>query len=122
MSRSKLTICWAGCSNTSWITWTGHFCLSGWNPTSARRPCESYASGWSQGHLPPRTTADAGCSRELSIRLAFLGTPEAAVPPLRALVGAGHEVAVVVTQPDRKRARGGALVLTPVKCEAIELD
>ena len=54
--------------------------------------------------------------------MAFLGTPEAAVPPLRALVGAGHEVAVVVTQPDRRRARGGALVPTPVKWEAMELD
>ncbi len=43
-------------------------------------------------------------------RLAYLGTPELAVPPLRALVDAGFEVALVVSQPDRKRGRGGALV------------
>jgi methionyl-tRNA formyltransferase len=55
------------------------------------------------------------------LRLAYLGTPEAAVPPLRALVGAGHDVAVVVSQADKKRGRGGALVPSPVKAAAIEL-
>lgn len=54
-------------------------------------------------------------------RLAYLGSPELAVPPLRALVGAGFEVALVVSQPDRKRGRGGALVPTPVKEAALEL-
>lgn len=55
------------------------------------------------------------------MRLVFLGTPEAAVPPLRALHAAGHEVALVVSQPDRKRGRGGALVPSPVKAAALEL-
>jgi len=55
------------------------------------------------------------------LRLVFLGTPEDAVPPLRALVAAGHEVALVVTQPDRKRGRGGALVPSPVRATASEL-
>ncbi|MBM3674807.1 MAG: methionyl-tRNA formyltransferase [Actinobacteria bacterium] len=55
------------------------------------------------------------------MRLVFLGTPEDAVPPLRALVAAGHEVALVVTQPDRKRGRGGALVPSPVRATASEL-
>jgi methionyl-tRNA formyltransferase len=41
------------------------------------------------------------------------------VPPLEALVDAGHEVRVVVTQPDRKRGRGGALVPSPVKAAAV---
>jgi methionyl-tRNA formyltransferase len=49
------------------------------------------------------------------MRLAFLGTPEAAVPPLKALVDAGHEVVIAVTQPDKKRGRGNALVASPVK-------
>jgi methionyl-tRNA formyltransferase len=40
---------------------------------------------------------------------------------LRALVADGHEIAVVVSQPDRKRGRGGALVPSPVKREAGEL-
>jgi methionyl-tRNA formyltransferase len=55
------------------------------------------------------------------LRLAYLGTPEAAVPPLRALVDAGHDVAIVVSQADKKRGRGGALVPSPVKAAAIEL-
>jgi methionyl-tRNA formyltransferase len=54
-------------------------------------------------------------------RIAYLGTPEAAVPPLRALVADGHDVAVVVTQPDKKRGRGSALVPSPVKAVAEEL-
>ncbi|MGO9455736.1 MAG: methionyl-tRNA formyltransferase [Acidimicrobiales bacterium] len=54
-------------------------------------------------------------------RLAYLGTPEAAVPPLRALVAAGHEVALVVTRPDRRRARGPATTPSPVKKAATEL-
>ena len=42
--------------------------------------------------------------------------------PLRALVDAGHDVAVVVSRPDRKRGRGGAMVPSPVKAAALELE
>lgn len=55
-------------------------------------------------------------------RLAFLGTPDAAVPSLRALVQAGYEVGLVVTQPDRRRGRGSKLIPSPVKAAAEELD
>ena len=55
------------------------------------------------------------------MRLAFLGTPDAAVPPLRALVAAGHDVEVVVTRADKRRGRGGALLPSPVKAAALEL-
>jgi methionyl-tRNA formyltransferase len=55
------------------------------------------------------------------MRLAFLGTPEAAVPSLRALVAAGHDVALVITRPDRRRGRGAALSPSPVKAVALEL-
>ena len=55
------------------------------------------------------------------MRLAFLGTPDAAVASLRALVDAGHEVALVVTRADRRRGRGGALVASPVKRAALDL-
>ncbi len=41
-----------------------------------------------------------------------------AVAPLLALVDAGHDVALVVSQPDRKRGRGGTLVPSPVKAAA----
>ena len=55
------------------------------------------------------------------MRLVYLGTPVDAVPPLRALVGAGHEVALVVTQPDRRRSRGTGADPSPVKVAAMEL-
>lgn len=55
------------------------------------------------------------------MRLVFLGTPEAAVPSLRALVHAGHDIALVVSQPDRRRGRGGATSPSPVKAAALEL-
>jgi methionyl-tRNA formyltransferase len=55
-------------------------------------------------------------------RLVYLGTPEAAVPPLRTLVAAGHDVALVVTRPDKRRGRGSQLVPSPVKAAALDLD
>jgi methionyl-tRNA formyltransferase len=54
-------------------------------------------------------------------RVAYLGTPDLAVPPLRALVDDGVDVALVVSQPDRRRGRGSALVPSPVKAAALEL-
>jgi methionyl-tRNA formyltransferase len=54
-------------------------------------------------------------------RLVYLGTPELAVPPLEALVAAGHDVALVVTRPDRRRGRGGASTPSPVKAAAERL-
>ncbi|HEY7439706.1 MAG TPA: methionyl-tRNA formyltransferase [Acidimicrobiia bacterium] len=55
------------------------------------------------------------------MRLAFFGTPVDAVPALEALHGAGHDIALVVTQPDRKRGRGGGLVPSPVRVAAERL-
>jgi methionyl-tRNA formyltransferase len=55
------------------------------------------------------------------VRIVYLGTPADAVPPLRALHAAGHDIALVVTQPDRKRGRGSKLVPSPVKIAAEEL-
>ena len=52
------------------------------------------------------------------MRLVFLGTPEMAVPPLRALVEAGHDVVGVVTRADTRRGRGGAHSPSPVKAAA----
>ncbi len=53
------------------------------------------------------------------MRLIFLGTPEFAVPSLDSLVAAGHEVALVVTQPDRPRGRRQELIPSPVKTAAL---
>ena len=44
-----------------------------------------------------------------------------AVPPLRALAGAGHDVALCVTRPDRRRGRGAHVTPSPVKEAATEL-
>jgi methionyl-tRNA formyltransferase len=55
------------------------------------------------------------------VRIVYLGTPADAVPPLRALVEAGHDVALVVTQPDRRRSRGAGADPAPVKVAALEL-
>jgi methionyl-tRNA formyltransferase len=55
------------------------------------------------------------------VRLVFLGTPEAAVAPLRALVAGGHDVALVVSRADKRRGRGAELSPSPVKAAALEL-
>lgn len=53
--------------------------------------------------------------------MVYLGTPELAVPPLRALVDAGISVSLVVTQPDRRRGRGAAVSPSAVKAAAQDL-
>ncbi|MHB1138646.1 MAG: methionyl-tRNA formyltransferase [Microthrixaceae bacterium] len=55
------------------------------------------------------------------MRLVYLGTPGAAVPPLRALHDAGHEIVLVVSRPDARRGRGSARTPSPVKAAALEL-
>jgi len=55
------------------------------------------------------------------MRLAFLGTPEAAAASLEALVHANHDVELVITRPDRRRGRGSALTPSPVKVAALAL-
>src|ERR1019366_745316 len=55
------------------------------------------------------------------MRLAFLGTPGAAVAALEALVGAGHDVAIVISQPDRRRGRGNDVSASPVKAAALAM-
>ena len=52
------------------------------------------------------------------MRLAFMGTPDFAVPTLDALLEAGHEVAAVYTQPPRPAGRGKALLPSPVQRRA----
>lgn len=55
------------------------------------------------------------------MKLVYLGTPEMAVPPLRALHVAGHEIVLVVTGMDKRRGRRGAPSPNPVKAAALEL-
>jgi methionyl-tRNA formyltransferase len=55
------------------------------------------------------------------MRMVFLGTPGFAVPTLEACVQAGHEVAAVLTQPDRPRGRGQNSAASLVKQAAVRL-
>ena len=54
------------------------------------------------------------------MRVVFMGTPDFAVPCLRALVEGGCEVAAVFTQPDKPKGRGYKMIPTPVKAAAEE--
>lgn len=49
------------------------------------------------------------------MKIIFMGTPDFAVGTLEAIIEAGHEVLLVVTQPDKPKGRSGALQYTPVK-------
>ena len=51
----------------------------------------------------------------------FMGTPRFAVPTLEALAHRGHQIALVVTQPDRPAGRGQKLTASAIKTKAIEL-
>jgi methionyl-tRNA formyltransferase len=52
------------------------------------------------------------------MKLIFCGTPRFAVPTLEALIAAGHQIELVVTQPDRPQGRGLTLAASPVKQSA----
>ncbi len=54
------------------------------------------------------------------MRIVFMGTPDFAVPSLKALVETGHEVCGVFTQPDKPKNRGMKLQQSPVKQYALE--
>ena len=56
------------------------------------------------------------------MKVVYMGTPDFAVDTLEALVKAGHEVALVVTQPDKAKGRGKKVCYTPVKEKALEHD
>ena len=54
------------------------------------------------------------------MRIVFFGSPEAALPSLRALIQAGHEIPLIVTQPDKPAGRGRKTAACPVKAFAAE--
>lgn len=54
------------------------------------------------------------------MRVIFAGTPEVAVPSLRALLGSPHEVVAVLTRPDARAGRGRTLTPSPVRVAAEE--
>ena len=54
------------------------------------------------------------------MKIVFMGTPDFSVPALEALIEEGHEIAGVVTQPDKPKDRGHEMKMTPVKEAAIK--
>ncbi len=56
------------------------------------------------------------------MKIIFMGTPDFAVVPLEEIYKAGHEIVLVVTQPDKPRGRSGKLAPSPVKSWALEHD
>ena len=56
----------------------------------------------------------------MSMRLAFAGTPEVALPSLEALLTSEHEVVAVITRPDARAGRGRGLLPSPVRVRAEE--
>ncbi len=55
------------------------------------------------------------------MNIVFMGTPDFAVEPLKALYNAGHNISLVVTGEDKARGRGGQTSFTPVKEETLRL-
>ena len=53
------------------------------------------------------------------MKIIFMGTPDFSVGTLEALIQAGHEVPLVVTQPDKPKGRGKAMQCSPVKEAAL---
>ena len=49
------------------------------------------------------------------MKVVYMGTTDFAVGPLESIINAGHEVVLVVTQPDRVRGRSGKVSYSPVK-------
>lgn len=54
------------------------------------------------------------------MKIIFMGTPDFAVPCLKALIDSAHEVIAVYTQPDKPKGRGHKMQYTPVKAIALE--
>lgn len=54
------------------------------------------------------------------MKIIYMGTPDFAVYALQSIIGAGHEVAAVFTQPDKPKGRSKTPVATPVKEEAVK--
>src|SRR5256884_7332753 len=118
-SRSRPTRYWGGCSSTRSITSTACSSSTASSLTSASARCGRSASRTSRpSRGAPVRLSDRGAP---TVRLVFLGSPADAVVPLRALVEAGHTVDLVLTQPDRRRGRGGGHDPSPVKQAASEL-
>lgn len=81
--------------------------------------CTRHTPAWPWALPPVKMERMAG--QLTGTRVVFMGSPEFAVPSLRALASAGATVAAAVSQPDRPSGRGGRVQAPPVKLAALEL-
>ena len=72
------------------------------------------------GHTPNATHSTGRSTTESRLKIIFAGTPEFAVPTLRALIDSQHEVLAVYTQPDRPAGRGRKMRASPIKQLALD--
>jgi methionyl-tRNA formyltransferase len=56
------------------------------------------------------------------MKIIFMGTPQFSVAPLQALVDAGHDILLVIAQPDKINNRGNKIIFSPVKKRALDLN
>jgi methionyl-tRNA formyltransferase len=56
------------------------------------------------------------------MKVVFMGTPDFAEVTLQAIADAGHEIVLVVTQPDKPKGRGKEMQFSPVKKWALDRD
>lgn len=54
------------------------------------------------------------------MRIIFMGTPDFSVGTFEALIAAGHDIVLAVTQPDKPKGRGGKMQYSPVKEKALQ--
>src|SRR6186713_2062107 len=117
--------------NTRWITWkassSSTICLISSENASARNWTRIARNARANRAKPlPRARTDpahdtkpSGASMT-SLRIAFAGTPQFALPALQALLKSRHQVIGVLTQPDRPAGRGQQLRSSPVKLLALD--
>ena len=107
--RSRRTSCWHDSSSTSWTTSTACSCSTTSTTRHAGRPRRRCGRcRWGPGRSSPTSDARAlvqAVVLQAPLRIAYFGTPEMAVPPLRAVHDAGHEV---VARGVRRRHAAGA--------------
>jgi methionyl-tRNA formyltransferase len=56
------------------------------------------------------------------MKIIFMGTPQFSIAPLQALVDAGHDILLVIAQPDKINNRGNKIIFSPVKKRALDLN
>lgn len=56
------------------------------------------------------------------MKIVFFGSPSAALPSLKKIAEAGHDIPLIITQPDRPSGRGKKITFSPVKVQALKMD